>query len=314
MVPTLQQSNTVAFPPEKSVRARQRIIDANEHVSTRLNLSNMLQTTLDLTQVLQLFYQEVAGSLAVDSLHYKNEKTGNQVDLGKRNRHSCHYNLITQKDSLGEIVFSRGKRFSEEELEKLEMLLSTLICPIRNALMYQEAIRTALKDPLTGVGNRLALDATLEREIGLAKRHKSPLSVLVIDIDYFKSVNDRYGHTTGDCVLKDVARQLVDCCRDTDATYRYGGEEFVIILNNTNAKGAHVSAERIRQRIEAMSTTYDEQLISVTTSIGVAELLSSDNMGSLFERADQALYQAKDSGRNKTVISSANPVSEAFSA
>ena len=315
MASNVQNSNTVAFPAEKSIRARQRLIDSKQHTGTRLRLSNMLQTTLDLTQVLQLFFDEAKNTLSVGSLKYKNEKTNNHLEMGRRCRHSCHYKLITQKDNLGELVFTRSKRFSEEELQLLEMLLGSLVCPIRNALMYQEAIQTALKDPLTGTGNRLALESTLGREIGLAARHSQPLSILVIDIDHFKSINDRFGHTTGDCVLQDVANQLMDSCRDTDATYRYGGEEFVVILNRTDREGAIISAERIRQQIAEMTTAYGEQEISVTVSIGISSLQPKDSLNTLFDRADKALYEAKSAGRNRVALAQeGDEVTEALKA
>jgi diguanylate cyclase (GGDEF)-like protein len=314
MATTVQTSNTVAFPIEKSMRARRRVIDANKHTNTRLRLMNTLQTSLDLTQVLQLFFEEAQQSIELASLSYKNVKLDHSIDLGKRSRHSCHYKLITQQDNLGELVFTRSKRFSDEELQLLEMLLSALVCPIRNALMYKAAIQTALKDPLTGAGNRMALESTLGREIGLAARHGQPLAILVIDIDHFKSINDEFGHTTGDCVLKDVAQQLMHACRDTDATYRYGGEEFVVIMNRTDLDGALILAERIRKQIAEMTTSYDDNAISVTVSIGISNLQPHDSLTSLFDRADKALYSAKQNGRNRIAAAKTDNVSEALKA
>ncbi len=304
MVTTVQQANTVAFPSQQSAAARKRIAKANHHAEARLQLSNLLQTSLELPQVLQIFFDEVQHSVALGSLSYRNDKMSFDVDLGSTAKHSCHYKLITSQDSLGELSFTRSKRFSEQELQLLELLISSLICPIRNALMYREAIQSALQDPLTGSGNRLALENTMEREISLALRHKTPLSVLVADIDKFKSINDTYGHTAGDHVLKGVAGQLAQCCRDTDATYRtyrFGGEEFVILLSNTSPEGALIVAERIRSCIESMTTSYDQKTIKVTVSIGASSLIPGDTMPKLFERADKALYRAKNNGRNQVV-------------
>ena len=303
MVTPVQRSNTVAFKPRESETNYKRISSVGLYTDLRLHLSDVLQTSLDLQQILQLFFEEINTTLPLSSLSYHNDKINGTIELGNSTKHSCHYQLTTNKDSLGELVFTRNKRFQEKELQLLELLISCLICPIRNALMYREAIQTALQDPLTGTGNRIALENTLEREVKLSHRHNQPLSLLVIDIDKFKRINDNYGHTAGDCVLKDVARQLAHICRNTDAAYRYGGEEFVIILHNTETQGALISAERVRHCIEEMTTTYNDNSLTVTVSIGVATLHREDNVSHLFERADKALYRAKNTGRNQVINS-----------
>jgi diguanylate cyclase (GGDEF)-like protein len=195
-------------------------------------------------------------------------------------------------------------RFNEQDLELLETLINCLIFPVRNALLYRDAVQSALSDSLTGAGNRLALENTLEREIALSFRNELPLSILVVDIDMFKSINDRFGHSAGDCVLKNVVKLLGQDCRETDSTYRayrFGGEEFVLILNNTDRAGATIVAERIRQHIEITSTSYQQQDIQATVSVGVSTLREGDNLSTLFSRADKALYQAKHNGRNQVV-------------
>jgi diguanylate cyclase (GGDEF)-like protein len=306
MVTTVQSINTVAFPTRKSAKNINRgsSVRVEPHLELRLQLTNLLQTTLELPQLLQLFFEELEQNLSIDSLTYRNDKLTSNIELGNSARHNCHYKLITNQNALGEVTFSRCKRFSEKELQLLEMLIACLICPIRNALMYRDAIQSALRDPLTGSGNRMALENTLERDVALAKRHKHPLSVIVVDIDKFKLINDNFGHSAGDCVLKDVAQMLAKCSRDTDAAYhayRFGGEEFVLILNNTEAQGSAIVAERVRRYIENMTTTYEDNSINVTVSVGVAALLEDDSMSSLFARADKALYEAKRKGRNQVV-------------
>ena len=304
MVTTVSHSNTVAFPVEKTSNGRRRIVNADDYTDLRLHLSSVLQTSLDLSQVLSLFFEQTRHRLHLNSLVYRYDKLPDAVKLGQPGRHSAEYRLITSQDALGEITFTRRKAFSEDELQLLELLIGCLICPLRNALMYREAVQNALRDPLTGVGNRLALENSLEREIAIAQRHGHDLSLLVIDIDHFKEVNDRYGHTAGDCVLKQVAAEVNRCCRDSDATfhsYRFGGEEFVVLLNFTDNNGARVAAERIRGAVEAMASVFDGDTIRVTTSIGIASLGEGDGMGSLFERADNALYKAKHEGRNRVV-------------
>ena len=301
MVTTVQKSNTIAFPNAGNATLRRKN-QAQKYASTQLHLSNALQTTLDLQKILQLFFNELQMVMTLGSLGYRNEKYQISHDLGKTSQHSCHYNLVVNHDKLGDLVFTRSKRFSEDELEMLELLIGCLICPVRNALMYKDALLSALQDRLTGVGNRASLEATLDREIGLAQRHQQQLSLLIIDIDHFKAVNDNFGHSAGDCVLKDIATQLKLCCRDTDAIYRYGGEEFVVILNKTDVEGALVIAERLRECIEESSTTYGDNAINVTASVGVAALRADDSMNTIFERADRALYKAKKQGRNLTIV------------
>ena len=306
MATTLQSSNTVASPAPQTADGREHsgALPVGQYTELRLQLSNILQTTLELPLVLQLFFKHIQHNLSIDSLIYRNSKLSSNIEFGISARHNCHYKLVTNKDSLGEVTFSRSKRFSEKELQLLEIVISCLICPIRNSLIYREAVQSALRDPLTGSGNRIALENNLEREVALARRHDRALSILVVDIDKFKAINDNYGHTAGDYVLKDVAQILALCSRETDAAYRayrFGGEEFVLILNNTAANGSTVVAERIRQYIENMTTTFEENSLNVTVSVGVATLEDDDEMATLFSRADKALYQAKREGRNRVV-------------
>ena len=314
MIAKVKRSNTIAFPVPKNKGGRRQFKQTEQHITLRLELSNVLQSTLELAQILQLFLDQVKRNLSVDSLRYQNEESSHAVNLGEPAKHSCHYKLITNEDSLGEISFTRDKRFAEHDLQMLELLIGSLICPIRSALLYQDAIASALRDPLTGTGNRMAMENTLTREVAIALRHKQPLSMLVVDIDAFKKINDIYGHAAGDCVLKNVARTLTQCSRDTDSTYRayrFGGEEFVLLLNNTNRDGAVILAERIREGIEEMITTCEKKSIHITASIGVSTLRTGESASQLFDRADKALYTAKDDGRNQVI--SADPVTESRS-
>lgn len=302
MVTTVQRSNTIAFPSAKNSST---VHDRD----LRLRMSNILQTTLELPQIIKLFFDELQLSMPINSVSFRHEEFSSHIEVGKSATHSCHYNLVTNNNSMGEVAFTRSSRFSEQDLQQLEMLISCLICPIKNALQYQLAIQNSLKDPLTGTGNRIALEDSLNREINLAKRHGNPLSLLVVDIDKFKNVNDLFGHTAGDSVLKDVAYQMGICCRDTDATYRtyrFGGEEFVVVLNNTDSEGARIVAERLRSSIETMTTVYEASSINVTISGGIATLRDEDDKNNLFDRADKALYKAKHGGRNQVIVAS-NP-------
>lgn len=291
-------SSTAFGKKEKLVRLRLPL-NAAEQTETRLQLTQSLQSTLDLRKVLELFLQHIQDMLEVSGLEYKNPSQDADITIGKRAIHHCDYRLITQQDNLGEVIFSRGQRFTEAELETIETILGVLIFPLRNALQYREALQTAMRDPLTGTGNRAALDNALRRELQMAVRHDQELSLLVIDIDHFKLVNDTYGHASGDDVLRKVAQSIETVTRQTDMTFRFGGEEFIVVLSKTEETGAKTIAERIRQHIDKTKIRCRNGEVHITVSIGTSTLQKSENVKELFDRADQALYQAKQTGRNR---------------
>jgi diguanylate cyclase (GGDEF)-like protein len=203
---------------------------------------------------------------------------------------------------LGELVFRRNQRFSEQEQGNLESLLSTLLFPMRNALLYRAATQSALRDPLTDTGNRIAMDQTLEREIEMSRRHSQPLSLLMLDIDHFKQINDTYGHSAGDEVLKAVAASIKNQLRNVDMVFRFGGEEFLILLSNTSREAAAMVGERLRFAAQAQDYVAEGKMIELTVSIGCSTLLPGESAESLLRRADSALYVAKREGRNRLAM------------
>ncbi|MGD8843446.1 MAG: GGDEF domain-containing protein [Gammaproteobacteria bacterium] len=184
----------------------------------------------------------------------------------------------------------------------LEQLLCSLLYPLRNALLYQDAVRLAQRDPLTGTYNRAALDEMLRQELSQARRQDSCCALLMLDIDHFKAINDKYGHIIGDCALKALANMARSCKRDGDLLFRYGGEEFVILVRDTGCEGAVLLAERIRQTLEANPCHCSGGRFAMTVSIGIGVLGADDTPVSLFARADQALYNAKRNGRNQVCV------------
>jgi diguanylate cyclase (GGDEF)-like protein len=160
--------------------------------------------------------------------------------------------------------------------------------------------RDAIVDGLTGLHNRRWLDSTLPRLVQRFLRSGAPLSLQLLDIDFFKKVNDTYGHAAGDHVLRTVARIVVAALRPTDLAARFGGEEFVILLPDTDLDGACVAAERLRSAVAATAIEIpDGRTIGpVTISLGVAELTATDDAAAILWRADEALYRAKEGGRN----------------
>ena len=266
-----------------------------------LKITGKLQTTLDLNQLLDIFFTEMQQAVLVDGMVYQHAELKLRHSTGRQPPHSASYQLQTQKDYMGELIFHRSTRFREHELANIEGLLSTLVFPLRNALRYHEALLAAYRDPLTGAGNRVALDQTLNREIELTKRHQQDLSILMLDLDHFKLINDLYGHATGDEVLKEVVACIGRCIRQTDMCFRYGGEEFLIMLSNTDGASALRVAERIRMSISDLRFDTDKGALQVTGSIGCASLTFEDDKESLLHRADKALYRAKHAGRNRVI-------------
>jgi len=151
-------------------------------------------------------------------------------------------------------------------------------------------------DPLTGAGNRLALENALSQAKERFDRYRTPVSMLMLDLDHYKQVNDEHGHTAGDRVLKALCELLQSRLRKTDSLYRFGGEEFIIVADNTSATDALALAEAIRKRVAG--TTFPPTF-GLTVSIGVAELRSGEDSDAWLRRADKALYAAKGSGRNR---------------
>lgn len=153
-------------------------------------------------------------------------------------------------------------------------------------------------DPLTRVGNRTAMDETLARVKNLFERHRTPVTVIMIDLDHFKVINDTLGHSEGDKVLCRVANELQARLRPTDTLYRYGGEEFLVVAENTSLSQASFLAEGIRQRIASHASDKQQAEADLTVSVGVAQLRVGESTDSMVDRADKALYKAKSMGRN----------------
>ena len=218
-----------------------------QELATRVRLAQALQMSLDPSEVLNLFYKHIQAMVSVSGLIFKFANGTTDLKIGRECLHHCDYRLTTDEGYLGEVIFSRSKRFAETELITLEFLLSSLIYPLRNAVRYQTAMRLALLDPLTLVGNRAALDSALRRELQMAERHQHELSLLMVDVDFFKRINDEHGHHRGDLVLCEVAKVIQSACRGSDITFRYGGEEFVVVLGKTDAESAKIIAGRICQ-------------------------------------------------------------------
>ena len=220
-------------------------------------------------------------------------------------------------------TYVNGKRVPEAHVEdgaRIQVGVNTTLKFIwadeLEALYQVRLAEGALQDPLTGLYNRRYMDERLGSELAASNRHGRPLSLLMIDIDHFKRVNDEHGHVAGDEALKMVAFVLRGAVRKEDVISRYGGEEFVVIARETPLDGARALAERIRRAIEKSRFAWQGKELGVTVSVGVtasvalAEFVPGRTERDLLAAADRALYAAKQAGRNRVVAAPLAPAAE----
>jgi two-component system cell cycle response regulator len=197
--------------------------------------------------------------------------------------------------ALGSLVI--GGRFSDMDRQTIRLIARELGGPLRVIGLIAESVKSATTDPLTGLLNRRAFDDAIQREMALCERDARPLSVLMLDVDHFKRINDLHGHGAGDDTLRRLSRLLRATARRSDLIARWGGEEFIVALPSTGAPGAAVVADRFRRAVRAL--LLDEGTTPITVSIGHASLESGDTLQALLARADRALYRAKELGRDR---------------
>jgi diguanylate cyclase (GGDEF)-like protein len=209
--------------------------------------------------------------------------------------------LVLNEEVLGALSLSASlpSVFSDADLRLLSSFAATATAAIHNAILYSETQSLAITDPLTGELNRRALFEMGQREIERFQRFGRPLSWIMFDIDLFKQINDTYGHTAGDQVLVTVVERCCRVIRHVDTVGRYGGDEFVILLPETDHQTAREIADRVRASISDAPVVTDVGLIPVSVSMGITEASQDTaDLGLLLNKADQALYRSKRAGRN----------------
>ncbi|MES9964610.1 MAG: GGDEF domain-containing protein [Candidatus Sedimenticola sp. 20ELBAFRAG] len=273
---------------------------------------------LQLTQQLQALDSELVGVGSQGREIYEGSRRfGESVDSDVTDLHAS----VADASDLDELKTTVSERLDllqerlrehrteeDQRVERFEQDIVSLKSRLQD--MEQESLdlkqkvdqaRTqAFTDALTGLNNRHAFDVRMEQEYARWKRYQSQLSMIVLDVDLFKKVNDTYGHHAGDKVLHIIGEQIGRMLRDADFPARYGGEEFVVLLPEVDLQGAREVAEKIRLAVEEKGFHAGDRQVTITVSCGVAQLDEGDSEASLFQRADKALYQAKSSGRNRT--------------
>jgi diguanylate cyclase (GGDEF)-like protein len=291
---TMKSSEQELAKYSKSSSNRQLEI---EHTSSRL--ARRLQRTLCIETQIELFCEEITELLHCDSVSFQNPQQQLSYTFGHKGSSVCKYTLKGEEQYLGDLIATRNKPFTEQELQTTEELISTLVYPLKNALMYQRAVDLSLKDPLTGFGNRNALEKTIEHERQMIERYETPFSILMVGLDLFKQISNLYGKNVADNTIQCFSQTISEVIRETDQLFHYEGENFVVLLNNTDINKASFLAERLVNTIEQVEMLSDAEKFKVTISIGIADFEKDGNIEQLFECAEQGLHTASENGCNQ---------------
>ena len=281
---------------------RRRLREAN------VRFGDALAATLDPEQLRRVIVESaVEATQAVGGVFIGDDgsvaETGDLSARGER----LDFQLTSGRRSFGHLMLI-GEQFDAEERMTAAALAGQAVVALENARLHRIVERQALVDGLTGLANRRQADESLATELTRAERLGGPVALILADVDDFKTVNDKYGHPTGDIVLRDLAQTLWETVREIDIAARWGGEEFAVILPGTDLEGAAQVAERIRVTLaERMIVSADGVPLTVTASFGVAAASAPSTPEQLIDAADGALYRAKRAGKD-CVYAGNNPV------
>ncbi len=266
-----------------------------------LDLVQRVQRSLDPCEVLVALHESLVTRPDYQGLEYRGPALAFAV--GDAAFFTCEYTLQVDEEPLGCVQLHFDSAPEAGERARVEARVNASLPSLRNALAHERLRRQARQDAMTGLLNRNALEIMLPREIALAQRERLQLSVVLFDLDHFKYVNDSNGHQAGDRVLIDVARIAAQTLRESDLAFRFGGDEFLVVLPDTDADGAARAAQRLRDAVATDETICARLGRGVSLSAGVSTLAAGDDAERLLARADRALYGAKDAGRNCCVES-----------
>ncbi|WP_018137911.1 MULTISPECIES: GGDEF domain-containing protein [unclassified Thioalkalivibrio] len=269
-----------------------------------------LTATLEFDAVLQRLQEQLHTLLQHSGWIFYTDNEDQSWSGGEDDRHRIEYGLSYNGVTMGSLILMRGRRFSDAEQQQIEALLGLAAPALHNAHRFRRLMSNLESDELTGLGNRRAFEIQGAKWLADCRRQDRPLSVLAIDLDHFKRINDDYGHAVGDELLRRVADTLRTATRQSDLLVRMGGEEFLAVLPGADLACAMECAERIRTAIASIRATataddasalQSEGVVKVTASIGVASVGRHTTLQALYQKADEALYAAKQSGRNRVL-------------
>jgi diguanylate cyclase (GGDEF)-like protein len=269
---------------------------------TTLRFGEALAATHDIDELLRVIVQSAVESTGA-SLGRLIDRGRVLIEFGgEPGPARIEFPLAAGHEAFGTLVLY-GADFGPEQRESARWLVGHAVIALGNARRHRTVEQQALVDGLTGLANRRVCTAALENELARAKRFDEPLALVLADLDDFKRVNDRFGHPTGDEVLKAFAETLRESVREIDLAGRWGGEEFALLLPGTDLEGGRELAERVRRLLEGQKLIApDGQPVSVTASFGVAAFPEGASQGELVAASDGALYAAKRSGKNQVVV------------
>ncbi len=259
------------------------------------SLVEQLQTTLDVEQILGIFLRAIANHYKINTVELDTYHGKFQATNGRKSKLSMTLPIRINDRLMARISYFSDRPITDVLMTSLTSYQKKLVYPLRNALAFWQLQQMALKDPLTGIGNRAMYDDAIERQVQHSARFEDSFVLMLLDLDNFKQVNDNHGHLMGDELLTTFVHTVSDCLRVTDQLFRFGGDEFAVILEKENLETAKIVASRINQAVtqDALFSKYQ-----VSTSIGCAAFQLSDAPTDLFARADKALYAAKNAGKN----------------
>lgn len=272
-----------------------KLVYSENSVYAKSAKSRQIELTLDIGGTLNSVIPELTDEVLKEIVEGSPSKAIINIPLFARNTHFGWFN-----------VFSSRNELTAGETDFLNMFAQQIEMAITIAGLFEEVKAQAVTDGLTGLYNRRYFEEYLKKEVTRSLRQKQPFSVIGLDLDHLKQINDKFGHAYGDLAIKTVAEVLKRNARSIDTAARMGGEEFNVILPGVDSKGAMIAGERIRKALESEKL---DTIKRITASIGVATFLEhSDNIEDILELTDQAMYQSKRNGRNRVTL--AKPISE----
>jgi len=291
-----QEYKQLAIKRESLCEDKTKLEDEALKIFTLYEITREITKSLSEEEALRIFNKKLHENVVFDDCQMFDFST-KEINKYKTKKDSFVFTLKSKKRNIGFLVI---KELSGQDKEKVMILGHQFALALRRVKLYKEIERVAIMDSLTEVHTRRYSLDRFQEELERSRTRKIKLSFLMIDVDYFKKFNDQYGHLTGDQILREIADIIKDNVREIDVAGRYGGEEFCVILPDTDREGARYVAERVRQATETTPIRAYDTTVQTTVSIGISTFPDDGkNINELVDKADWALYRSKKLGRNR---------------